>query len=137
MVEGESAIFAAGRGRRAAAAAAGEPNSCQPRTLRRPTPRLQNSKFQPQPQLVNMTAGKSSSRSRFGPFGGQFWWFRLENVDKFFGERFLDCLWCCVACCSTAPGCPAWLQQQQRQPAKALEVNRKILICFNSDFSRT
>ena len=56
----------------AAAAASTEPNSCQPRTLRRPTPRLQNSKFQPQPQLVNMTAGESRSRSPCAACGGQF-----------------------------------------------------------------
>ena len=57
----------------------------------------------------------------------------IGKCGDFFGERFLDCLCCCVACCSTAPGCPAWLQQQ---PAKALEVNRKILIAFNLYFLR-
>ena len=66
------------------------PNSChQPRTHGRPTPRIQNSKFQPQPQLVNMTAGKSTSQSRSGPCGCQFKAFRLENVEIFSVKDFL------------------------------------------------
>ena len=65
------------------------------------------------------------------------WWsvvmVPFEKSRYFFGERFLDCLrlWC-VACCSTAPGCPAWLLQQQ--PEKALEVNCRFFVHFFSYF---
>ena len=65
------------------------------------------------------------------------WWsvfmVPFEKSRYFFGERFLDCLrlWC-VACCSTAPGCPAWLLQQQ--PEKALEVNCRFFVHLNSYF---
>ena len=57
----------------------------------------------------------------------------IGKCGDFFGERFLDCLrlWC-VACCSTAPGCPAWLLQQQ--PEKALEVNCRFFVHLNSYF---
>ena len=71
-----------------------------------------------------------------------FWWPVLRvSVGKcghFFVRDFLI-VCAAVACCSTAPGCcPAWLQQQQQQqPAKALEVNRKIFIFVNSYFLPT
>ena len=71
-----------------------EPNSCHPRTLRRSTPQLQNSKFRPEPQLVNMTAGNSTSQSLPGSHGGRFSWFRLKKVDIFSVKDFLivcDC----------------------------------------------
>ena len=85
----ESAIFAA-----VAAALCPAHRSCTRGHTIPPTPQLQNSKFRPEPQLVNMTTGNSTSQSLSGSHGGRFSWFRLKKVDIFSVKDFLivcDC----------------------------------------------
>ena len=85
----ESAIFAA-----VAAALCPAHHSCTRGHTIPPTPQLQNSKFRPEPQLVNMTTGNSTSQSLSGSHGGRFSWFRLKKVDIFSVKDFLivcDC----------------------------------------------